>query len=129
MGKKFEEEFKSVIESGIKTLKFNVENLANEMANKPIHLMEKEDLKIYAKCNCILFDFSGVRSPVSVTFSRGSGPGRGAPLRRAAKSFLFVIIFCFFPLETGEKSCAPIFYFSLKPLRRNGSTICLKISY
>ncbi len=59
MGKKFEEEFKSVIESGIKTLKFNVENLANEMANKPIHLMEKEDLKIYAKCNCILFDFSG----------------------------------------------------------------------
>lgn len=56
---KYEKEFKRVIESGAKALKNNVEKLTDKMALDPIFKMEKEDLKIYAKCNSILFDFSG----------------------------------------------------------------------
>lgn len=56
---KYEKEFKSVIEGGAKALKNNVENLTYKMALDPIFKMDKEDLKIYAKCNSMLFDFSG----------------------------------------------------------------------
>lgn len=56
---KYENEFKKIIESGAKALKNNVESLTDKMALDPIFKMEKEDLKIYAKCNSMLFDFSG----------------------------------------------------------------------
>ncbi|MDO4301156.1 MAG: hypothetical protein Q4D26_07200 [Clostridia bacterium] len=59
MSMKYEKEFKSVIEGGIKTLKNNVENLTTKMSLDPIFTMDKEDLKIFAKCNSMLFDFSG----------------------------------------------------------------------
>lgn len=56
---KYEKEFKTVIEGGIKTLKDSVQKLTDKMSLDPIFKMEKEDLKIFAKCNCILFDLSG----------------------------------------------------------------------
>lgn len=59
MSKIYENEFNSVIEGGIKTLKNNVENLTNKMTSVSIFDMDKEDLKIFSKCNNMLFDFSG----------------------------------------------------------------------
>lgn len=56
---KYEKEFNNVIESGAMALKNNVEELTDKMSLDPIFKMEKEDLKIYAKCNSMLFDFSG----------------------------------------------------------------------
>ncbi len=59
MSRKYEREFKGVIEGGMKSLKNNVEKLTSTMSLDPIYTMDKEDLKIYAKCNSMLFDFSG----------------------------------------------------------------------
>lgn len=59
MSIKYEKEFNSVIESGAKALKNNVEKLTAKMSLDPIFKMDKEDLKIFAKCNSMLFDFSG----------------------------------------------------------------------
>ena len=59
MSRKYENEFNGVIKSGIKSLKNNVEKLTSKMSLDPIFTMDKEDLKIYAKCNSMLFDFSG----------------------------------------------------------------------
>lgn len=47
------------MESGIKALKKNVEKLTDKMALESILDMDKDDLKVYARCNSILFDFSG----------------------------------------------------------------------
>ena len=59
MSIKYEKEFNSIIESGAKALKNNVEKLTAKMSLDPIFKMDKEDLKIFAKCNSMLFDFSG----------------------------------------------------------------------
>ena len=56
---KYLNEYNSVMESGIKALKMNVEKLTNKMALESILDMDKDDLKVYARCNSILFDFSG----------------------------------------------------------------------
>lgn len=56
---KYLKEYNIVMESGIKALKKNVEKLTDKMALESILNMDKDDLKVYARCNSILFDFSG----------------------------------------------------------------------
>ena len=56
---KYLKEYNIVMESGIKALKKNVEKLTDKMALESILDMDKDDLKVYARCNSILFDFSG----------------------------------------------------------------------
>ena len=51
---KYLNEYNSVMESGIKALKMNVEKLTNKMALESILDMDKDDLKVYARCNSAL---------------------------------------------------------------------------
>lgn len=56
---KFEKEFKNLEKADMSDLKERVEDLTSKMALEPVFRMGKEDLKIYARCNSMLFDFSG----------------------------------------------------------------------
>lgn len=59
MSNKYVKEFNNISKGSIKSLKTNVEKLTAKMSLDPIFTMDKEDLKVFAKCNSILFDFSG----------------------------------------------------------------------
>ncbi len=56
---KFEKEFKNIENEGSSKLREKVEDLTSKMAMEPVFKMDKDDLKIYARCNSMLFDFSG----------------------------------------------------------------------
>lgn len=64
MSLKYEKAFNGIVEYSSDFLKTNIKTLAKEMSEEPVSSFDEADLKIYAKCNIMLYDFSGYCNPI-----------------------------------------------------------------